>query len=253
MTSCKLNDEQLHVERSALCYSEAFPPWRYVTANYTECAVDGAEGDPGGGRRSDPPPPTSLMKAERRHRSCFLGGELALYGFTLSGGDYMQNVHGKEIDLLRTTVKVPGKRPPRAVSTCAAVPSPKTNGLTKDMSSLQLGQAPGSVTSSSSASQMASGVSLVSFNSRDTGLGDSVCSSPSISSTTSPKMEPPPSPHANRKKHRRKKSTSNFKADGLSGTAEGPTATSNHRPLSIYRSINYDIYRSANYDIYRLI
>uniref|UniRef100_A0A8C9X3E2 ArfGAP with GTPase domain, ankyrin repeat and PH domain 1 n=1 Tax=Sander lucioperca TaxID=283035 RepID=A0A8C9X3E2_SANLU len=109
--------------------------------------------------------------------------------------DYMQNVHGKEIDLLRTTVKVPGKRPPRAVSTCAA-PAPKTNGLAKDMSSLQLGQTP------------------------DTGLGDSVCSSPSISSTTSPKMEPPPSPHANRKKHRRKKSTSNFKADGLSGTAE---------------------------------
>ncbi|KAG8004402.1 Arf-GAP with GTPase, partial [Nibea albiflora] len=58
------------------------------------------------------------------------------------------------------------------------------------------------------------------FSFTDTGLGDSVCSSPSISSTTSPKMEPPPSPHANRKKHRRKKSTSNFKADGLSGTAE---------------------------------
>uniref|UniRef100_A0A668ASV7 ArfGAP with GTPase domain, ankyrin repeat and PH domain 1 n=1 Tax=Myripristis murdjan TaxID=586833 RepID=A0A668ASV7_9TELE len=56
--------------------------------------------------------------------------------------DYMQNVHGKEIDLLRTTVKVPGKRPPRAVSTCAAAPSPKTNGLAKDMSSLQLGQTP---------------------------------------------------------------------------------------------------------------
>ncbi|KAJ8003908.1 hypothetical protein DPEC_G00153280 [Dallia pectoralis] len=111
--------------------------------------------------------------------------------------DYMQNVHGKEIDLLRTTVKVPGKRPPRAVSTCAVVPSLKTNGLTKDMSCLQLG--PGGP---------------------DTGLGDSVCSSPSISSTTSPKMDPPPSPHANRKKHRRKKSTSNFKVDGLSGTAE---------------------------------
>nr|XP_055070188.1 arf-GAP with GTPase, ANK repeat and PH domain-containing protein 1 isoform X1 [Misgurnus anguillicaudatus] len=163
--------------------------------------------------------------------------------------DYMQNVHGKEIDLLRTTVKVPGKRPPRAISTCAA-PSPKTNGLTKDMSNMQLGQTPGSVTSSSSVSQMASGISLVSFNSRpdgmhqrsysvssadqwseatviansgistDTGLGDSVCSSPSISSTTSPKMDPPPSPHANRKKHRRKKSTSNFKVDGFSGTAE---------------------------------
>ncbi|XP_036807727.1 arf-GAP with GTPase, ANK repeat and PH domain-containing protein 1 isoform X3 [Oncorhynchus mykiss] len=165
--------------------------------------------------------------------------------------DYMQNVHGKEIDLLRTTVKVPGKRPPRAVSTCAAVPSPKTNGLAKDMSSLQLGPGgPGSVTSSLSASQMASGISLVSFNSRgdgmhqrsysvssadqwseatviansgvstDTGLGESVCSSPSISNTTSPKMDPPPSPHANRKKHRRKKSTSNFKADGLSEQEE---------------------------------
>ncbi|XP_005395374.1 PREDICTED: arf-GAP with GTPase, ANK repeat and PH domain-containing protein 1 isoform X2 [Chinchilla lanigera] len=163
--------------------------------------------------------------------------------------DYMQNVHGKEIDLLRTTVKVPGKRPPRATSACAPISSPKTNGLAKDMSSLHISPNSGNVTSASG-SQMASGVSLVSFNSRpdgmhqrsysvssadqwseatviansaissDTGLGDSVCSSPSISSSTSPKLDPPPSPHANRKKHRRKKSTSNFKADGLSGTAE---------------------------------
>uniref|UniRef100_A0A674F098 ArfGAP with GTPase domain, ankyrin repeat and PH domain 3 n=1 Tax=Salmo trutta TaxID=8032 RepID=A0A674F098_SALTR len=50
--------------------------------------------------------------------------------------DYMQNVHGKEIDLLRTTVKVPGKRPPRAVTTIAPTASPKTNGLTKDRSTL---------------------------------------------------------------------------------------------------------------------
>ncbi|KAM5324887.1 arf-GAP with GTPase, ANK repeat and PH domain-containing protein 1 isoform 8-T8 [Glossophaga mutica] len=110
--------------------------------------------------------------------------------------DYMQNVHGKEVDLLRTTVKVPGKRPPRATSACAPVSSPKANGLSKDMSTLHISPSP------------------------DTGLGDSLCSSPSISSTTSPKLDPPPSPHANRKKHRRKKSTSNFKADGLSGTAE---------------------------------
>ncbi|XP_074171563.1 arf-GAP with GTPase, ANK repeat and PH domain-containing protein 1 isoform X2 [Rhinolophus sinicus] len=163
--------------------------------------------------------------------------------------DYMQNVHGKEIDLLRTTVKVPGKRPPRATSACAPISSPKANGLSKDMSSLHISPNSGNVTSASG-SQMASGVSLGSFGSRpdgmqqrsysvssadqwsdatviansaissDTGLGDSVCSSPSVSSTTSPKLDPPPSPHANRKKHRRKKSTSNFKADGLSGTAE---------------------------------
>lgn len=59
--------------------------------------------------------------------------------FLYSIQDYMQNVHGKEIDLLRTTVKVPGKRPPRAVATVAPTASPKTNGLTKDRSTLQLG------------------------------------------------------------------------------------------------------------------
>ncbi|KAF2985926.1 hypothetical protein EK904_013983, partial [Melospiza melodia maxima] len=84
--------------------------------------------------------------------------------------DYMQNVHGKEIDLLRTTVKVPGKRPPRATSACAPISSPKTNGLSKDMSSLHISPNSGNVTTSTSVSQMASGISLVSFNSRPDGL-----------------------------------------------------------------------------------
>ncbi|XP_029381625.1 arfGAP with GTPase domain, ankyrin repeat and PH domain 3 isoform X3 [Echeneis naucrates] len=104
--------------------------------------------------------------------------------------DYMQNVHGKEIDLLRTTVKVPGKRPPRAVATVAPTASPKTNGLTKDRSTLQLG------------------------------IGNTVCQAASMGSATSPKLEPPPSPHANRKKHRRKKSTGITKPDGLSAGNE---------------------------------
>ncbi|NWW61545.1 AGAP1 protein, partial [Ifrita kowaldi] len=145
--------------------------------------------------------------------------------------DYMQNVHGKEIDLLRTTVKVPGKRPPRATSACAPISSPKTNGLSKDMSSLHI--SPNSVfvpINSAAAAPPSVAVGGLGFSPAQTpgrgllqgytGLGDSVCSSPSISSTTSPKLDPPPSPHANRKKHRRKKSTSNFKADGISGTAE---------------------------------
>lgn len=51
--------------------------------------------------------------------------------------DYMQNVHGKEIDLLRTTVKVPGKRLPRATTATAPSASPKTNGLAKERSSTQ--------------------------------------------------------------------------------------------------------------------
>uniref|UniRef100_A0A672GJF7 Arf-GAP with GTPase, ANK repeat and PH domain-containing protein 3 n=1 Tax=Salarias fasciatus TaxID=181472 RepID=A0A672GJF7_SALFA len=116
--------------------------------------------------------------------------------------DYMQNIHGKEIDLLRTTVKVPGKRPPRAVAPVApaapaATASPKTNGLSKDRSSLQLGIG-------------------------STGLNPHVCSSPCMSTSTVPKLEPPPSPHANRKKHRRKKSTGIAKPEGLAAGNEEP-------------------------------
>ncbi|KAM3617732.1 uncharacterized protein V6R79_010354 [Siganus canaliculatus] len=54
-----------------------------------------------------------------------------------SSSDYTQNVHGKEIDLLRVTVKVPGKRPPRAVAPAGPSPVPPAsvpgmNGLSKE-------------------------------------------------------------------------------------------------------------------------
>uniref|UniRef100_A0A670KP79 Arf-GAP with GTPase, ANK repeat and PH domain-containing protein 3 n=1 Tax=Podarcis muralis TaxID=64176 RepID=A0A670KP79_PODMU len=110
--------------------------------------------------------------------------------------DYMQNIHGKEIDLLRTTVKVPGKRLPRATTSAAPSASPKTNGLAKERSSIQF---PGGSTN---------------------GTADSLSSSPNVSSTASPKLEPPPSPHANRKKHRRKKSTGTSRPDGAGTVAE---------------------------------
>lgn len=51
--------------------------------------------------------------------------------------DYSQNAHGKEIDLLRVTVKVPGKRPPKAVAPVGPSPAPPgstpgVNGLSKE-------------------------------------------------------------------------------------------------------------------------
>ncbi|XP_051008122.1 arf-GAP with GTPase, ANK repeat and PH domain-containing protein 3 isoform X2 [Acomys russatus] len=52
--------------------------------------------------------------------------------------DYMQNIHGKEIDLLRTTVKVPGKRLPRATPATAPGTSPRANGLAMERSNTQL-------------------------------------------------------------------------------------------------------------------
>ncbi|XP_008281247.1 arfGAP with GTPase domain, ankyrin repeat and PH domain 3 isoform X2 [Stegastes partitus] len=159
--------------------------------------------------------------------------------------DYMQNVHGKEIDLLRTTVKVPGKRPPRAVATVAPTASPKTNGLTKDRSTLQLGigntGAPHSNSSSSlqtggsvfggskdgmhqrsfsvsSADQWNEAINTSTSSGAPNGMSDPA--NASMGSATSPKLEPPPSPHANRKKHRRKKSTGITKPDGLSAGNE---------------------------------
>uniref|UniRef100_A0A1A8JGK7 ArfGAP with GTPase domain, ankyrin repeat and PH domain 2 n=1 Tax=Nothobranchius kuhntae TaxID=321403 RepID=A0A1A8JGK7_NOTKU len=54
-----------------------------------------------------------------------------------SSSDYTQNTHRKEIDLLRVTVKVPGKRPPRAVAPAGPSPTPPVavpgvNGLSKE-------------------------------------------------------------------------------------------------------------------------
>uniref|UniRef100_A0A9J8ABK7 Arf-GAP with GTPase, ANK repeat and PH domain-containing protein 3 n=1 Tax=Cyprinus carpio carpio TaxID=630221 RepID=A0A9J8ABK7_CYPCA len=139
--------------------------------------------------------------------------------------DYMQNIHGKEIDLLRTTVKIPGKRPPRAVATVAPTASPKTNGLTKDRSTLQLG-----IGSGGSVAGVALGTSKEGMHQRSFSVSSAeqwseavinpLSSAPGMSSATSPKLEPPPSPHANRKKHRRKKSTGITKPDGLSAGNE---------------------------------
>uniref|UniRef100_A0A663M085 Arf-GAP with GTPase, ANK repeat and PH domain-containing protein 3 n=1 Tax=Athene cunicularia TaxID=194338 RepID=A0A663M085_ATHCN len=163
--------------------------------------------------------------------------------------DYMQNVHGKEIDLLRTTVKVPGKRLPRATTAAAPSASPKANGLAKERSSTQLTGGTGAPHSTSSTSlhseRSISGINLVGFSSKPDGMhqrsysvssadqwNEAVAipgscpnpcnSSPNISSAASPKLEPPPSPHANRKKHRRKKSTGTTRPDGPSTAAEEP-------------------------------
>lgn len=52
-------------------------------------------------------------------------------GWCLAWQDYMLNVPGKEMDLLRVTVKVPGKRPPRAVPACGLPVG--LNGRVKDV------------------------------------------------------------------------------------------------------------------------
>ncbi|KAM5255639.1 arf-GAP with GTPase, ANK repeat and PH domain-containing protein 3 isoform 2-T2 [Ctenodactylus gundi] len=102
--------------------------------------------------------------------------------------DYMQNSHGKEIDLLRTTVKVPGKRLPRATPATAPGASPRANGLATERSNTQLGGGPASDTAE-------------------------VLSS-------SPMLPPPPAIPSNHKKHGRKQSTKTPPPDGPSSAAE---------------------------------
>uniref|UniRef100_A0A8C0LEV5 Arf-GAP with GTPase, ANK repeat and PH domain-containing protein 2 n=1 Tax=Canis lupus dingo TaxID=286419 RepID=A0A8C0LEV5_CANLU len=114
---------------------------------------------------------------------------LSSNGFLLyhpSINDYIHSTHGKEMDLLRTTVKVPGKRPPRAIS--AFGPSASINGLVKDMSTVQMGEGP----------------------------GEWDCTPSGDLSPLS--REPPPSPMV--KKQRRKKLTTPSKTEGSAGQAE---------------------------------
>ncbi|XP_026957289.1 arf-GAP with GTPase, ANK repeat and PH domain-containing protein 3 isoform X4 [Sagmatias obliquidens] len=142
--------------------------------------------------------------------------------------DYMQNIHGKEIDLLRTTVKVPGKRLPRATPATAPGASPRANGLALERSSAQLGGGTGAPHSASSPAwagprpeglhQRSCSVSSADQWSEAAALPPA--SGPAEVLSSSPKLEPPPSPHSNRKKHRRKKSTGTPRPDGPSGAAE---------------------------------
>uniref|UniRef100_A0A8C6FLJ8 Arf-GAP with GTPase, ANK repeat and PH domain-containing protein 3 n=1 Tax=Moschus moschiferus TaxID=68415 RepID=A0A8C6FLJ8_MOSMO len=141
--------------------------------------------------------------------------------------DYMQNIHGKEIDLLRTTVKVPGKRLPRATPATAPGTSPRANGLALERSSTQLGGGTGTPHPASSPAwagprpeglhQRACSVSSTDPWTEAAALPPA--SGPAEVLSSSPKLEPPPSPHSNRKKHRRKKS-SGTPRDGPSSAAE---------------------------------
>ncbi|XP_030624948.1 arf-GAP with GTPase, ANK repeat and PH domain-containing protein 2 [Chanos chanos] len=133
-----------------------------------------------------------------------------------SATDYMQNVHGKEMDLLRVTVKVPGKRPPRAVT--ASAPSPGVNGLGKDKATSE-GVAPSNLLTvdeaerSGSATTSERGIkrcpSTLSNKAQSMGLLNILLSEAAF----------PSSPMTDRRKNRRKKSM-NQKGDAVIGQAE---------------------------------
>ncbi|KAM6233474.1 LOW QUALITY PROTEIN: arf-GAP with GTPase, ANK repeat and PH domain-containing protein 1-like [Porphyrio hochstetteri] len=143
--------------------------------------------------------------------------------------DYIHSTHGKEMDLLRTTVKVPGKRPPRAISACG--PSASINGLVKDVAGgtapeggagaspvgLSVPPEPGmkGVGKGERPLQRCASASSAKLSSSDTPLPFEAVSSPGSAG-----KDPPPSPLIDRKKHRRKKLMTPSKTEGSAGQAE---------------------------------
>ncbi|KAI8492433.1 Arf-GAP with GTPase, ANK repeat and PH domain-containing protein 3 [Branchiostoma belcheri] len=151
--------------------------------------------------------------------------------------DYMEDIHGKEIRLLGTTVKVPGKRPPRATpqgapATYHGTPSPSiTNGITKDMHSMTIsGSIGGTFSNDVALSRDRNGISLVSFKGGEGGSHTRSCSftsseqwdnaviisnnsvTPAKENKDGGKMDPPPTPASGgggggKKRHRRMKSS----------------------------------------------
>uniref|UniRef100_G3W5A1 ArfGAP with GTPase domain, ankyrin repeat and PH domain 2 n=1 Tax=Sarcophilus harrisii TaxID=9305 RepID=G3W5A1_SARHA len=149
---------------------------------------------------------------------------LSSNGFLLyhpSINDYIHSTHGKEMDLLRTTVKVPGKRPPRAIS--AFGPSASINGLVKDMSTVQMAEGTDiptpTPTPSPSSLQPPQDQTTKNLLKPDRNLARALSTDCTPSGDLSPlSREPPPSPMV--KKQRRKKLTTPSKTEGSAGQAE---------------------------------
>ncbi|MFT7804682.1 arf-GAP with GTPase, ANK repeat and PH domain-containing protein 1-like isoform X3 [Arapaima gigas] len=168
----------------------------------------------------------SSLNKEWKKKFVTLSSNGMLY-YHSSFNDYLQNVHGKEMDLLRVTVKVPGKRPPAAVISC--IPPPGLNGMVKDVPATEGASAEGPSYPTSLLPVDETGGRGVSPRG-DKGVqrcpstvsskAQSVDSSvEGVSSPPTPKDHAPPSPMTDRKKHRRKKSMSQ-KGDAAIGQAD---------------------------------
>ncbi|KAM9445664.1 arf-GAP with GTPase, ANK repeat and PH domain-containing protein 2 isoform 3-T3 [Clarias gariepinus] len=138
--------------------------------------------------------------------------------------EYKQNTHGKEMDLLRVTVKVPGKRLHRAAPTTGPASAPGVNGLSKDKPASE-----GGTSSNLLTVDEAAGVVMASHDEQKIKRCPSSVSNKalslaesSIEGATSPflgKDIAPSSPMSDRKKTKRKKSM-NIKGDAAASQAD---------------------------------
>ncbi|XP_073679303.1 arf-GAP with GTPase, ANK repeat and PH domain-containing protein 2 isoform X3 [Garra rufa] len=172
--------------------------------------------------------------------------------------EFLQNSQGKEMDLLRVTVKVPGKRLHRAVTPggpspgSTLVPVPGVNGLSKDKQSSE-----GGATSNLLTVEEASRAGLSFHNDQKvkrcpssvSNKGFSVDSS--IEGATSPplgKDHIPSSPMTDRKKKKRNRSI-NLKGDAAAGQAEAKRKMWKLKSFGSLRNINKTEEESADFII----
>uniref|UniRef100_UPI003AB00561 arf-GAP with GTPase, ANK repeat and PH domain-containing protein 2-like n=1 Tax=Centroberyx gerrardi TaxID=166262 RepID=UPI003AB00561 len=163
-----------------------------------------------------------------------------------SVNDYMLNAPGKEMDLLRVTVKVPGKRPPRAVPACG--PPVGLNGRVKDVQGPE-GVSPVPVSASGLLQvEEMEGLGGALFLRSNRGVqrcpstlsnhAQSVDSAvEGVSSSSSTKDVGSASPVTDRKKHRRKKSM-NQKGDATIGQADAKRKMWKLKSFGSLRNIN---------------
>ncbi|XP_045561368.1 arf-GAP with GTPase, ANK repeat and PH domain-containing protein 1 isoform X4 [Salmo salar] len=196
-------------------------------------STDGKIGDLGSGR-SIPIKQSILLKRsgnslnkewKKKYVTLSNNGMLSYHS---SVNDYMQNVHGKEMDLLRVTVKVPGKRPPRAGAVPSCGPPPGLNDLVKDVQGPEGASAvPGSGSNLLPVEEGAGGGLSPGGNRGVQRCPSTLSNKPQsmdsaiegVSRPSSYKDTGSASPMVDRKKHRRKKSM-NQKGDVAIGQAD---------------------------------
>ncbi|XP_046725298.1 arf-GAP with GTPase, ANK repeat and PH domain-containing protein 2 isoform X2 [Silurus meridionalis] len=166
--------------------------------------------------------------------------------------EYRQNTHGKEMDLLRVTVKVPGKRLHRAAPPPASTPAPGVNGLAKDKPAsevenpsnlLTVDEAAGSVMSSQDEHKIKRCPSSLS--------NKAVSMESSIEGATSPALGKditPSSPMSDRKKTKRKKSI-NVKGDAAASQADAKRKMWKLKSFGSLRNINRTEEENADFII----
>ncbi|XP_042569476.1 arf-GAP with GTPase, ANK repeat and PH domain-containing protein 2-like isoform X5 [Cyprinus carpio] len=172
--------------------------------------------------------------------------------------EFMQNAQGKEMDLLRVTVKVPGKRLHRAAtpggpsSGPTLIPVPGVNGLSKDKQSSEGGASSNLLTveeASSTGLSFHNDQKVKRCPSSVSNKGFSVDSS--IEGATSPplgKDHIPSSPMTDRKKKKRNRSI-NLKGDAAAGQAEAKRKMWKLKSFGSLRNINKTEEESSDFII----